>query len=251
MTGRARTLAIFVSLIGGWAGLVSAQQPQATLLRGLSLDMACAPASPLVKPEVPIVVAEGRDVKRRLFGTGDALVIRGGTSQGLRTGDEYFLRRVVPDRYSELTPGVYPISVHTSGAVQIIETQAEVSIAVITQACDGVLEGDYLEKYQVPSGPTGQVGTAADFGRPAHLILGDDRRQIASAGHFMVLDRGSDHGLKPGQKLTIFRTTLKGAGPVATIGSATVFTVQPETSVVRIETSLDAVYVGDLVAIHR
>ena len=68
----------------------------------------------------------------------------------------------------------------------------------------------------------------------------------------MVLDRGSDHGIRPGQRLTIFRRTLPdGTGPVSNVGSATVYAVQPETSMVRIEKSVDAVYVGDLVAIHR
>jgi len=251
MTDMARTLAVAAGLLAGSAGLISAQQPQSAMLRGLTHDIACAPASPLVRPVVSIVVAEGKEAQRRLFAVGDALVIRGGTSQGVRQGDEYYVRRVVPDRYSELTPGVYPISVHTAGAVQILETQAEVSVGMVTQSCDGIIDGDYLEKYEPPVAPSSEVGTTADFARPAHLILGDDRRQVGAAGQFMVLDRGSDHGLKPGHKLTIFRTTLKGAGPVATIGSATVYSVQPETSVVRIDTSLDAVYVGDLVAIHR
>lgn len=251
MTPSGRACAVFVGLIGLSTGLLQAQQPQASLLNGLTRDLACAPASPLVRPSSTIVVAEGREANKRLFGTGDALVIRGGTAQGLRVGDEYFVRRVVADRYTEPLKGVFPISVHTTGTVQILEAQADVSVAIVTHACDGVIEGDYLEKFEMPTPPSNQTGTTADFARPAHLILGDDRRQIASAGQFMVLDRGSDHGVRPGQKLTIFRTTLKGAGPVATIGAATVYAVQLETSVVKIESSLDAIYVGDLVAIHR
>jgi hypothetical protein len=250
MTGSGRACTILAGLIAAAPGL-HAQQPQAPLMSGITRELACAPASPLIRPSSSIVVAEGRDAKKRLFGTGDALVIRGGTAQGLRVGNEYFVRRVVPDRYSEPLKGVFPVSVHTTGMVQILETQAEVAVAIITHACDGVIEGDYLEKFEMPLAPSNQVGTAPDYTRPAHLILGDDRRQLASPGHFMVLDRGSDHGIRPGQKLTIFRTTLNGAGPVATIGSATVYTVQPETSIVKIESSLDAVYVGDLVAIHR
>jgi hypothetical protein len=65
-----------------------------------------------------------------------------------------------------------------------------------------------------------------------------------------VLDRGSDHGLRQGQQLTIFRRTVAD-GPIATVGTATVYAVQPASTVVRIDTSVDAVYVGDLVAVHR
>ena len=67
----------------------------------------------------------------------------------------------------------------------------------------------------------------------------------------MVVDRGTDHGIKAGQRFTIFRQTAGGAGPVAKIGEAIAMLVNPETTVVRIEKVVDAVVVGDLVAIHR
>jgi len=67
----------------------------------------------------------------------------------------------------------------------------------------------------------------------------------------MVLDRGSDHGLHVGQRLTVFRTTGGGTGPVARIAEATALVVNPENSVIRIDKTSDAVVVGDLVAIHR
>ena len=230
--------------------LAAAQQPQTALLSGLSRDVACAPASPRVRPTATLVVAAGRDARKTLFGSGDALVIRGGVSQGLKVGDEFFVRRIVDDKFTEQQPGVYPTSISTSGMVQIVEVQAEFSIGVITYACDGVMEGDYLERYQHPVPPSGQAGAAPDFARPGRLILGAERRQVAAPGEFMVLDRGSDHGLRKGQQLTVFRRTVKD-GPVARIGTATVYTVQSETSVIRIDNATDAIYVGDLVAIHR
>jgi len=67
----------------------------------------------------------------------------------------------------------------------------------------------------------------------------------------MVLDRGSDHGLHAGQRVTIFRSTGGGTGPVARIAEATTLVVNAETSTIRIDKTSDAVLVGDLVAIHR
>lgn len=230
--------------------LAAAQQPETALLNGLTRDLACAPASPRVRPTPTLTVVAGRDAKKNLFGTGDALVIKGGVSQGLKVGDEFFVRRIVDDKFTEQQPGVYPISISTSGMVQIVEVQAEFSIATITYGCDGVIIGDYLERYERPSTPSGQSGAAPDFAHPARLILGAERRQVAGPGEFMVLDRGSDHGLRKGQQLTVFRRTVKD-GPVAMIGTATVYTVQAETSVVRIDNATDAIYAGDLVAIHR
>ncbi len=251
MSSDARILTILLASALAATSPARAQQPEAALLNGLTRDAACAPASPLVRPAMPLTIAGGRETRKMLFGLGDAVIIRGGTTQGLKPGDEFFVRRVVDDRFTENRPGIYPISIHAAGAVQIVEAQPDASIAVVTYSCDNIFEGDYLERYQRPVMPSAQVGTRPDFAHPARLILGAERRQIASPGNFMVVDRGSDHGLRPGQQLTIFRRTAIENGPVSTIGVATVYTVQPESSVVRIESSLDAVYVGDLVAIHR
>ena len=244
-----RTLAVVLALASSAPGL-GAQQPATSRLSGLARDLACAPTSPSVKPTPALVVAGGRDLRKTLFGTGDALVIRGGASQGVKAGDEFFVRRIVDDRFNEHEPGVYPLSISTAGTAQIVETQNDFSIAVITYGCDGIIDGDYLEPYQPPVMPSSQAGTTADYASPGRLILGAERRQIGGAGEFMVLDRGSDHGLRLGQQLTIFRRTVPD-GPVATVGAATVYAVQPGSSVVRIDSSMDAVYVGDLVAIHR
>jgi hypothetical protein len=228
-----------------------AQQPEAATLSGLSHDAGCAPSSPSVKPASALTVAAGREAGKGLFAIGDAVVIRGGTAQGVKAGDEYYVRRIIDDRFAEHQPGVYRISVHTAGAVQILEAQEDASIATVTYTCDGVMQGDFLERFQRPAIPEAEVGTSPDYAHPARLIVGAEKRQSAAAGQFMVVDRGSDHGLRPGQQLTIFRRTLPEGGPVAMVGKATVFTVLPESSVVRIESSLDAVTVGDLVAIHR
>jgi hypothetical protein len=223
---------------------------QTARLTGVARDMVCAPASPPVKPVPTMVVVGGREHRRTLFGTGDVLVVRGGASQGVKPGDEFFIRRVVDDRYSEHEPGVYPISVTTAGTAQVLEAQAAFSVATVTHSCDGILEGDYLERYEAPAAPAATVDAAPDFASPGRLILGADRRQIGAPGEFMIIDRGSDHGLRQGQQLTIFRRIVAD-GPVATVGVATVFSVQPGSSVVRIERSTDAVWIGDLVAIHR
>jgi hypothetical protein len=74
---------------------------------------------------------------------------------------------------------------------------------------------------------------------------------MAAQGDLMVFDRGSDHGLHGGQRLTIFRTTGSGSGPIARIAEATAMIVSPETTIIRIDKTTDAVHVGDLVAIHR
>jgi hypothetical protein len=67
----------------------------------------------------------------------------------------------------------------------------------------------------------------------------------------MIINQGSDQGLQPGQALTIYRPRFAGSGPVLRIGDARVVSVQQYTALVRIGNTRDAIYVGDLVAIHR
>ena len=255
-----RTLAVTLALASSVVSL-GAQQPASnpplsnrelatSRLSGLARDLACAPSSPMVKPTPALVVVGGREHRKTLFGTGEALVIRGGAAQGVKAGDEYFIRRVVDDRYNEHEPGVYPVSISTAGTAQIVETQNDYAVAVITYGCDGVVDGDYLERYEPPVTAVAPTGTTPDYVQPGRLILGAERRQIGGPGEFMVLDRGADHGIRQGQQLTIFRRTVAD-GPVADVGRATVYTLQPGSAVVRIDSSVDAVYVGDLVAIHR
>ena len=57
--------------------------------------------------------------------------------------------------------------------------------------------------------------------------------------------------VRPGQRGTVFRNALEGAGPVVRIGEATAVIVGQETSVIRIDSSRDAVMVGDRVALHK
>ena len=230
-----------------------AQEPASARLSGIPRDLACAPASPASLPTSTLRIMAGREIRKTLFAPGDAIVINAGTAQGLKAGDEFYVRRVVADYFTEPGPSrVSPISVHTAGMVQVVEPQPEVSVAVVTYGCEGLLEGDYLEPFAPQPLPQETVGTIPDYARPGRVLLGDERRQMAGAGDFVVIDQGSDHGVRAGQQLTIFRHVLSdGTGPTTDVGAAMVYVVTPQTSVVRLDRSVDAVYIGDLVAIHR
>lgn len=221
-------------------------------VRDVAGELACGPQAAFTVPVPTLRIAGSSEVKRALFGIDDSVVISGGTSQGVKPGQLYFVRRAVADRFTApMSDGLRITSIHTAGWVRIVEAQADAAIAIITQACDGIETGDYLEPFDLPVVPPTAAPGEPDYSAPGHLILGDDRRQIGGTGSLMVLDRGTDHGLKPGQRLTIYRETIGGRGPVSRVGEATALIVNAETALVRIESSRGAVYVGDLVALHR
>jgi hypothetical protein len=236
--------------ISGAAAAAQAQRPAET--RAVPIDLVCGPTATLDAPSQAIKIVSGQERVKTLFAAGDAVIINAGTSQGLSAGQHFFVRRVVKDSFTVRTSEKAPRSIHTAGWLTIVEARTDTSIARIAEACDGIEAGDYLDPLSVTPAVAAQSAGRPDFSRPAHVILADDRRQLgAGGGSLMVIDRGTDHGVRPGQRLTLFRPAAEANGPVVTLGEAFVASSQPETSLIRIQKSREAIQVGDLVAIHR
>ncbi len=244
---------VFVVAASAFPGAAGAQVTvQPVVTRDYAAELACSAQATTLPPDNAIRVGEGREHGKSLFGPGDPIIVKGGTAQGIKAGQDYFVRRVVRDRFArEGSDRVKNYSIHTAGWIHVEDAQRDSAIATVTKACDGIMQGDYLEPFVKPALPPEALGGEPDYNDPGHLVLGDDRRQMGAQGDLMVVDRGSDHGIHAGQRFTIFRQTGGGSGPVAKIGEATALSVNPETTVVRIEKVIDAVLVGDLVAIHR
>jgi hypothetical protein len=217
----------------------------------LRTAIACAPGVLPAHPVTALRVVGGETHGEIMFGPGDPLVVNAGTSDGLRAGQEYFVRREVHDPFSFTSAGFRLVSIHTAGWITIVDAREHVSVATVTHACDGIIDGDYLEPYAEPPAPPSSAGGAPDFAHPARILMADERRQMGYAGLLMLIDRGSNQGVRAGQTITIFRDPLGGRGPIVGVGSATVLETGPATALVQIDSSDGAVYVGDLAAIHR
>ena len=255
MTRSGRSLIHVAAVAVVLAPIASFAQEVATarvVARDFAGELACGARAAGSSPDLSIRVAPGREHGKSLFGPGESLIISAGTARGLKIGQDYYVRRLIADRFVHPAgDNVKTSSVHTAGWVRIVDATADAAIAEIVKACDAIEEGDYLEPFVPLDVPLVSTDGEPDFANPGHVMLGDDRRQMAARGDLMVFDRGSDHGLRAGQRLTIFRTTGGGTGPVARIAEATTLVVHPGTSVIRIDKTSDAVTVGDLVAIHR
>jgi hypothetical protein len=239
-----------VSCVLAAAGAVHAQRPAET--RAVPIELICGPTATLTPPSQRIRIVSGQERTRTLFAAGDSVIINAGTGAGLRAGQHFFVRRVVEDRFAARTSEKAPVSIHTAGWLTIVEAKEDTSIGRIAEACDGISTGDFLEALAITPAAEARPAGRPDFERPGHVILADDRRQMgAGGGSLMVMDRGTDHGIRVGQRLTLFRRADDGSGTVVTLGDAFVASTTPETSLIRIEKSREAIHVGDLVAIHR
>jgi hypothetical protein len=214
-------------------------------------DIACGPASLPAPPAAGLRVSGGYQHGRIMFGPGDSLFVNAGARQGLQKGQVYYARRHVRDMFTPAAPDFTPISIHTAGWVTIVDVKDDMSVAQVTHACDGIVNGDYLEPYVAPVAPPPAPGGQPDYEHPARIVMADETMQTGSAGTLMLINRGSDHGVRAGQNLTIYRDTLNGAGPVIDVGRGTILSVRPQTSLIRVDSSHDAVYIGDMAALHR
>jgi hypothetical protein len=233
--------------------------------RDAAAELACAPNAAEAVPAQALRVSGGEIPGRMLFGSGERVRVGAGTAQGLQTGQDYFVRRVVSDPFEAHFPdGTTHHQIHTAGWIHIAEVHAAEAVATVTHACDEVMAGDYLEPFALPTVPEPAAPGQADLTAAGRLVFGDEWAELGGPGSYMVLNRGSLHGIHPGQHVTLFRPAA-GAGPRGSmypgagktpsgfvrVGEATAMLVRPGTTTLRVDRSDGVIYVGDVGAINR
>jgi hypothetical protein len=216
------------------------------------LASVCGPRqSPDFTLAIGHVVSHRDDAGRALLGPNDLLRIDAGEKQGVADGQNLVVRRrfETGERFAPKKLQTY--GEQTVGMVQIVETHADSSVAIVVYACGEISAGDAIERY-VPQPAFFAVAPGSPrFDEPARITTGEYGQQAASAGQMMVIASGIMQGVQRGQLLTIFRRAASHSGPVNIIGDGVIIAVRADSATIRIERASDAVVVGDLVAIHR
>lgn len=214
------------------------------------LSCADLPVFSSPQPTLRLTAAHEADAKlRRAFSAPDTLSVPGGTSAGLQTGQQYFVRRLLVSPNHEKPSATAPGIVHTAGWVTIIGSDSFSALARIDHACDHFLKGDYLE----PFTPAPMPAAVAALGSPrfdnmGQLLFGNDGRRSFANGDLMIINRGSVHGLTAGARLSVFRDPKSG-GPLVLVGHAITLTVAGETATVIADRVRDALTAGDWVGL--
>ncbi len=226
--------------------------PSPSTLPADVLALACAPTMAFEAPPTPLRVTGGQDsFVRRIFQPGDLVTINAGTNNGIEVGQEYYVRRVQVTggrRMTREAPGV----IQTAGWIRIYAVDDRMALATITHACDTIDAGDYLEPFVVPEVPVASAEKRpAQRGNYGHILLGADRRSSFGLGDFLIVDRGSDHGVTPGAQFVVYRDKRLPENFLFELGEAVAVDVKPETSTLRVTLSRDAFSAGDYVAIRK
>ncbi len=178
------------------------------------------------------------------FAAGDELLIEGGSQSGLDIGQNFVVRR----RYqTTLTTrkGVIVEGEHSSGLLQIVSVEPQSSTAVVVYSCDEMMAGDYLVPFTPdPIRPMDPVGMPA-FENAAKILFADAGQMVGAPRRMMVIDRGTEHGLLPGQRLTLFRRSRFSGAKPAVVGEAVIVAARKNSATVRVEQATDVIFFGD------
>ena len=153
-----------------------------------------------------IIGAHGRGPRPSCSARATRSSSSGGTDAGRRSSaSSIFVRRADRGPASTEARRRRADGVHTArlGPRSSRSTRRRAIAVDRPHACDGVAEGDYLEPFVAPAVPPRRRTTPGDAGLRAiraSIVFGDERRDDAATGDFMLIDRGSDHGVRAGQR---------------------------------------------------
>lgn len=208
-------------------------------------DSVCGPAKRSANPESFGTIRSGHSSRGNgLFAEGDELSIDGGKTTGLEAGQNFVARRSY--RTSADTGGAD--GEHTAGLLQIVSVDERAAVAVVIYACDEVVAGDWLGPFNPEPIRAPEPAGAPAYDRAARILLTDAGQLIGAPRRLMVIDHGSDNGVRVGQRLTLFRPPSHGARVPAVIGDAVVVAVRVDSATIRVQHATDVIEMGDSAA---
>ena len=246
---RVAATAALLTALTSTATAQKAPVPTSTGLPEDVLALVCAPTSRYDMPDQSLRVTGGQDTgKRRSYFPGDFVTINGGRENGIEPGQEYYVRRLqmqANQRPSRETPA----NIRTSGWIKVYAVDDQLSLATIVHACDSIDVHDYLDPFVMPVVPKMSAETAKpqrdNYGR---ILFAADYRQAFGKGDFFMINRGSDHGVAPGDRFVVYRDKKQVENFLYDLGEAVAVDVKADTATLQAVVSRDAFMPGDYVA---
>jgi hypothetical protein len=211
-------------------------------------------ADPNEKPKFTISSAEDIGQKED-FVTGDIVFISGGSEEGVKAGQEYFV--VLPDHIVRhpATNAVLGRAVRYIGRLRVLCTQDHSSTAEIIAACDGIPIGSWLKPFEpMPIPMTVLTASATVCDQPnakpkGYIIYSKDDDVSFGADHVVLIDLGDADQVAPGTVCTIYRDNPVKGMPRLLLGELAVLTTGQHWASAKIIRSSQYMGVGDRVEV--
>lgn len=197
------------------------------------------------------IIGHRDDPNRQLLGPGDVLRIDAGEKQGIATGQNLVVRRKFQTGDRSAPKKLATFAEQTAGLIQIVETQPDSSAALVVYVCGELYAGDTVEPLIAQPVYVAMPAGTPFFDDPARIVTGEHGQTMSASGQMMVIDKGIMQGVQRGQRVTIFRSGQGGAIARVSIGEGVIIAIRADSATMWIDRVMDAVMVGDLVALHR
>jgi hypothetical protein len=184
---------------------------------------------------------------------GDIVYLDGGRNDGLTPGALYTAieaQRLVRHPVSNELLGRY---YKYLGRVRVLSAQADLAIAEVIFACQGVTVGSKLKPFEPEPVPLRRLSAIRPLNFPeadedvvagARIVFTDQELVALGTGHLVYIDRGVEQDVAPGDIFTVYRRTEPGVPPIV-LGEVGVLSVGQNTALARILASRFTVYIGD------
>lgn len=164
------------------------------------------------------IVGGEEEQERRVYAQGDFVYINAGANRGIRVGQEFSVIRPRGQFRPAFTRKKGWLGVYTQevGRLRVVEVKDRVSVAQVVQSCETILLGDLLRaSYPRPATSLPAETKLARFADPSNkqrgrIVLARDGREMLSANQVVFIDLGEEDGLRPGDRLIIYRPVGTG-----------------------------------------
>ncbi len=199
---------------------------------------------------------------RRFLMEGETVYMNAGSEQGVKVGDRFLILKTVARKVQHpTTKHKFGDVVQQVGVIRVITPQAKGSVATIERCLDGVEVGDHLVRFTEPANLPLHLRT--DITDPIKVapnspvvVYTRDDHQHAANGDLVIVDKGTNDGLKVGDVLLAVRTKTFSVGPdddrkSATettthyIGQALVVRTDAQTATCRLLRTTEEILLGD------
>ncbi len=211
-------------------------------LSPLDLQSVCGPAK--ARPDTAALAtirSHHQEGSRVLYRMGDQLSIKAEDGAPLAVGQNLVAGRL----FKPASSATDATGEQTAGVVQVVAVTQEAAVGIVIHSCGELRQGDLLtpfvpEPFLVvdPPGPP-------SYRDSARVIFGEPDSMMGAPGRLMVIDRGRTHGIRQGQRLTLFRRRRGGR---SVVGEAIVLAVREDSARIRVQQANDAIWFGDSAA---
>jgi len=214
------------------------------------------------KNQGAFTLTANRSEDRRLLAEGETVYMNGGSEQGVKVGDRFLILKTVARKvHHPITKHKLGDVVQQVGVIRVVTPQSKGSVAIIERCLDGVEVGDHLVRFTEPANLPLQLRT--DTTDPvkvapssAAVVFARDAHQHTAIGDMVIVDKGTNDGLKVGDVLLAVRIKTFPVGPdgdrkSATettthyVGQALVIRTDSQTATCRLLRTTEEIRIGD------